>query len=101
MNTYLNKRAQGIVPYVAGEQPKDKKYVKLNTNENPYPPSPKALEAYRSVNFSDLRLYPPLAMDKLKSAVAEAEGVSPENVFCGNGSDEILAFCFSAFFDAD
>lgn len=51
MNTYLNKRAQGIVPYVAGEQPKDKKYVKLNTNENPYPPSPKALEAYRSVNF--------------------------------------------------
>ena len=101
MNTYLNKRAQGIVPYVAGEQPKDKKYVKLNTNENPYPPSPKALEAYRSVNFSDLRLYPPLAMDKLKSAVAEVEGVSPENVFCGNGSDEILAFCFSAFFDAD
>ena len=101
MKNYLSKKAQGIVPYVAGEQPKDKKYVKLNTNENPYPPSPKALEAYKNVAFADLRLYPPLSMDKLKSAVAAAEGISPENVFCGNGSDEILAFCFSSFFDPD
>ena len=99
MKNYLSKKAQGIVPYVAGEQPKDKKYVKLNTNENPYPPSPKALEAYKNVAFTDLRLYPPLSMDKLKSAVAAAEGVSPENVFCGNGSDEILALCLPAFFD--
>ena len=101
MKNYLSKRAQGIFPYVAGEQPKDKKYIKLNTNENPYPPSPKAQEAYKNVAFADLRLYPPLGMDKLKSAIAAAEGVSPEYVFCGNGSDEILAFCFSAFFDAD
>ena len=101
MKNYLSKKAQEITPYTAGEQPSDKKYVKLNTNENPYPPSPKALQAYREYDFESLKLYPPLRMDGLRAAVAEAEGVEPENVFCGNGSDEILAFCFPAFFDSD
>ncbi len=101
MKNYLSKKAQEITPYTAGEQPSDKKYVKLNTNENPYPPSPKALQAYREYDFGSLKLYPPLRMDGLRAAVAEAEGVEPENVFCGNGSDEILAFCFPAFFDSD
>lgn len=101
MKNYLSKKAQQITPYTAGEQPSDKKYVKLNTNENPYPPSPKALQAYREYDFESLKLYPPLRMDGLRAAVAEAEGVKPENVFCGNGSDEILAFCFPAFFDSD
>ena len=101
MKNYLSKKAQEITPYTAGEQPSDKKYVKLNTNENPYPPSPKALQAYREYDFESLKLYPPLRMDGLRAAIAEAEGVEPENVFCGNGSDEILAFCFPAFFDSD
>lgn len=101
MKNYLSKKAQEITPYTAGEQPSDKKYVKLNTNENPYPPSPKALQAYREYDFGSLKLYPPLCMDGLRAAIAEAEGVGSENVFCGNGSDEILAFCFPAFFDSD
>ena len=99
MKSFLSKTAREIAPYTAGEQPSDKKYVKLNTNENPYPPSPKALEAYKNLDFSSLKLYPPLEMKALRAAIAAAEGVSPENVFCGNGSDEILALCFPAFFD--
>ena len=101
MRNFLSRKARGIAPYVAGEQPKDRQYVKLNTNENPYPPSPKALEAYRNFDFSSLKLYPPLGMEKLRGAVAEAECVAPGHVFCGNGSDEILALCFPAYFDED
>ena len=101
MKNLLSRKARGIAPYVAGEQPKDRQYVKLNTNENPYPPSPKALEAYRNFDFSSLKLYPPLGMEKLRAAVAEAECVAPDHVFCGNGSDEILALCFPAYFDED
>ena len=86
---FLSRRARTITPYTAGEQPSDKKYVKLNTNENPYPPSPGALAAYEAFDVSSLRLYPPLPMRALREAVAQAEGVAPENVFCGNGSDEI------------
>ena len=99
MKNFLSEKAKNIAPYAAGEQPKDKKYVKLNTNENPYPPSPKALEAYKNFDFSSLNLYPAPDADALRAAVAEAEGVLPENVFCGNGSDEILALCLPAFFD--
>lgn len=99
MKSFLSEKAKNIAPYAAGEQPKDKKYVKLNTNENPYPPSPKALEAYKNFDFSSLNLYPAPDADALRAAIAEAEGVSPENVFCGNGSDEILALCLPAFFD--
>lgn len=101
MKNYLSKTACEIAPYTAGEQPADRKYVKLNTNENPYPPSPKALESYQNYDFSLLKLYPPLEMRNLRGAIAAAEGVAPENVFCGNGSDEILALCFPAFFDPD
>ena len=96
---FLSRRARAIVPYVAGEQPGDRRYVKLNTNENPYPPSPRALAAYQNCDFSSLKLYPPLAMGALRAAIAAAEGVEPENIFCGNGSDEVLALCFPAFFD--
>ena len=99
MKNFLSKKANEIAPYTAGEQPKDRQYVKLNTNENPYPPSPKALEAYKNFDFSALNLYPAPDADALRAAIAAAEGVSPENVFCGNGSDEILALCFPAFVD--
>lgn len=97
---FFSEKAKLISPYVAGEQPKDKRYVKLNTNENPYPPSPKAAEALRLYEADNLRLYPRPNADGLRAAIAEAEGVSEECIFCGNGSDEVLALCFPAFFDA-
>jgi len=96
---FLSKLAAGISPYVAGEQPKDKSYVKLNTNENPYPPSPKVEKAIASFNVSSLKLYPDPSADGLRENIAFAEGVKKENVFCGNGSDEVLALCFPAFFN--
>ena len=98
---FLSRRARTIAPYTGGEQPSDRRYVKLNTNENPYPPSPRAMVAYREYDLDSLKLYPPLEMRALREAIAAAEGVRPENVFCGNGSDEVLALCFPAFFDAD
>lgn len=101
MKSFLSRTAREIEPYTAGEQPADKRYVKLNTNENPYPPSPAARKAYETFDFSSLNLYPSLTMDALKENIARAEGVAKENIFCGNGSDEILALCFPAFFDSD
>ena len=94
-------RIQTVEPYVAGEQPRDKKYIKLNTNENPYPPSPRAIEALRASASADLRLYPDPECSVLKAALAKRYGVSQEQVFVGNGSDEVLAFCFAAFTDAE
>lgn len=101
MKSFLSRTAREIEPYTAGEQPSDKRYVKLNTNENPYPPSPAARKAYETFDFSSLNLYPSLTMDALRENIARAEGVAKENIFCGNGSDEILALCFPAFFDSD
>lgn len=87
-------------PYVAGEQPKDRAYVKLNTNENPYPPSPAVRAAIEKVaaNAERLKLYPDPTCGDLKKAIAKKEGVSERAIFCGNGSDEVLAFCFAAFY---
>lgn len=98
---YLSKKARSVQPYTAGEQPKDGQYVKLNTNENPYPPSPAVGEILKRFSSERLRLYPLPNADRLREAIARKEGVSPECVFCGNGSDEVLALCFPAFFDAD
>lgn len=98
---YLSEKAKKISPYTAGEQPKDKKYVKLNTNENPYPPSPKVRAAVKKFDLASLKLYPDPTAKALREAIGQAEGVPAENVFCGNGSDEILALCFPAFFDPD
>lgn len=100
MKNFLNERTLAIEPYTAGEQPKDKRYVKLNTNENPYPPSPKAIEALRAYRAEGLNRYPRPEADFLREAIARAEGVSPENVFCSNGSDEALFLSFAAFFDS-
>jgi len=87
-----------LEPYVPGEQPKDRVFVKLNTNENPYGPSPRALDAIAAANGDGLRLYPdPLAGD-LRRAIAGDLGLSAEEVFVGNGSDEVLAHAFNAFF---
>ena len=101
MKEYWSKRIRDAVPYVPGEQPRDRKFIKLNTNENPYPPSPKAIDAMKEALNGDLRLYPDPECSELRAAAAECWSVKPEQVFCGNGSDEILAFCFQAFFDPD
>ena len=96
---YWAGRIQNTEPYIPGEQPKDRRYVKLNTNENPYPPSPKVQEALGNVAISDLRLYPDPDCLGLRTALANQNHIAPENVFVGNGSDEILAFCYLAFMD--
>ena len=100
MSKYWNKLINDIEPYVAGEQPKPgQKVIKLNTNENPYPPSPKVKEALEKFDLSELRLYPDTNSTDVLRAAAGFDGVSEANVFCGNGSDEVLAICFQTFFE--
>ena len=88
MKKFWSKRIRDMVPYVPGEQPKDRKFIKLNTNENPYPPSPKALEAIRAAVGDGLRLYPDPECAELRDAIAEYHGLPSDMVFAGNGSDE-------------
>jgi len=99
MSKYWSDIAKSITPYVPGEQPKDKKYIKLNTNENPYKPSDVVIEAIKSAACEDLRLYPDPNCEELLSAIANYYNLKREEIFVGNGSDEILAFCFQAFFN--
>ncbi|SFF14839.1 histidinol-phosphate aminotransferase [Paenibacillus algorifonticola] len=99
MSKFWSPLAASLVPYVPGEQPKDKQYIKLNTNENPYPPSPKVIEAIQAAANEDLRLYPDPTSGALVQSLASYFKVSPSQVFVGNGSDEVLAFAFAAFFD--
>ena len=98
MKKYWSERIQTLVPYTPGEQPKDRVFIKLNTNENPYPPSPKVVEAIRGMDERALRLYPDPEATALRQAIAEYHALKPEQVFCGNGSDEVLGLCFYAFF---
>jgi histidinol-phosphate aminotransferase len=95
---YWNDRLRRLSPYIPGEQPRDRQFIKLNTNENPYPPSPRALEAIRRTAGESIRLYPDPACTELREAAAARYGLKPEQVFPGNGSDEVLAFVFAAFF---
>src|ERR1700675_3048395 len=76
--------------YVPGEQPQDRRYVKLNTNENPYPPSPKVIEAVRAAAGDDLRLSPDPLADSLRDRAAAVYGLRRENILVGNGSDDLL-----------
>ncbi|MCH5316880.1 MAG: histidinol-phosphate transaminase [Eubacterium sp.] len=101
MDKLWKMNLRDIDPYVPGEQSKDKNIVKLNANENPYPPSPKAIEAINSFNCDGLRLYPDANASAFKQAMAEYYNVQPQNVFLGNGSDDVLALCFQAFFNSD
>lgn len=90
-----------VVPYTPGEQPKNTDVIKLNTNENPYPPSPKAAEALALLDADTLRLYPdPAALD-LVSAIADVYGLAEDEVFVGVGSDDVLAMSFMTFFNSD
>ena len=97
---FLSDRIKKLTPYTAGEQPKERKYIKLNTNENPYPPTPKIMDAIQA-EINNLHLYPDPNSTELCEAVAKVENVGPECVFCGNGSDEILSFVFYSFFSSD
>lgn len=112
MTRFLTDLAAGLTPYVPGEQPKDRTYVKLNTNENPYPPSEQVLQAIREA-MDGLRLYPDPDTTALRETIAASfqgnfpggaqdnlpsGAVTAANVFVGNGSDEVLAFAFPAFF---
>ena len=101
MSRFWSPFVKTLVPYVPGEQPKLARLVKLNTNENPYGPSPKALEAMRGELSDNLRLYPDPNSDRLKQAVAEYYGVTQAQVFVGNGSDEVLAHIFHGLFQHD
>ena len=99
MSRFWSQVVNDLTPYVPGEQPKIANLIKLNTNENPYPPSPKALAAIQAEldgDASRLRLYPDPNADLLKAAVARHHGISAQQVFVGNGSDEVLAHIFMA-----
>ncbi|QRY81575.1 histidinol-phosphate transaminase [Pseudomonas sp. PDNC002] len=98
MSKFWSPFVKELVPYVPGEQPKLAKLVKLNTNENPYGPSPKVVAAIQAELNDTLRLYPDPNADRLKQTIAEYHGVKTSQVFVGNGSDEVLAHAFHALF---
>lgn len=98
MSKFWSPVVKDLMPYVPGEQPKMTRLVKLNTNENPYPPSPKALAAMQAELGDLLRLYPDPNSDRLRQAVADYYGVQTNQVFVGNGSDEVLGHAFCALF---
>nr|WP_288723310.1 histidinol-phosphate transaminase [uncultured Sellimonas sp.] len=95
----LEENIRKVTPYVPGEQPQCK-VIKLNTNENPYPPAPGVKEALRNLDTDRLRLYPDPEMKTLISALAEFYGVKKEQVFAGVGSDDVLSMCFLTFFNS-
>ena len=97
MSIYLNPNIERMTAYVPGEQPRDKAYIKLNTNENPYPPAPSVVAAMNAGEVEDLRLYSDPTAKVLKEKLAKLYGLKPENVYVGNGSDEVLYFLFRAY----
>ena len=101
MSKYWTDLVHQLDPYTPGEQPQDQQYIKLNTNENPYPPAPSVLRAIDDFDKTRLRLYPDPESTELRAALANRHGVNPANVFLGNGSDEVLAHSFQAFFKQD
>ncbi|KAA3597782.1 MAG: histidinol-phosphate transaminase [Candidatus Scalindua sp. AMX11] len=96
-SSYFRKNIEKMVGYVPGEQPQDGEYIKLNTNENPYPPSPKVLTALKEAVNEKLRLYPDPSATAVKEKVAEILGTRPERVMVGNGSDELLTIIIRCF----
>ena len=97
----ITKSVRKLEAYTPGEQPKSKNVVKLNTNENPYPPSPKCGEVLRSFDLDRLRKYPDPNFTELREALAALNGAEPGNVFVGNGSDEVLAVAAKTFVEND
>lgn len=99
MSRFLSQKLAGLEAYVPGEQPRDKRYIKLNTNESPYPPPKSVTDSIGKAEIEDLRLYSDPECTALKSAIAEQYNVNTENVFISNGSDEVLNFAFMAYGD--
>ena len=100
MSEFFTPSLSALEPYTPGEQPQEKTYIKLNTNESPFAPSPRVLEAVNRAEVENLRLYSDPASAALCRAIADRFGLAPENVVCGNGSDELLSFAIRAFCDA-
>ncbi len=99
MSKFMSSRFDNLEAYTPGEQPRDMQYIKLNTNESPYPPSPEVIEAVSSAEVSKLNLYPDPTAKALKQKLADRYGVESKNIFVSNGSDDILNFAFMAFCD--
>lgn len=99
MSKFWSSMVKRTEPYVPGEQVVQQDIVKLNTNENPYPPSPKVIEAIRGEMEPNLRLYPSPTADDLRTTIGQRYALTADEVFVGNGSDEVLAFSFMAFFE--
>lgn len=99
MSQFLSGRFAGLTEYVPGEQPRDQQYIKLNTNESPYPPSQGVLDAVSAAEVAKLNLYSDPDARDLTAALANYYGVMPENIMLSNGSDDILNFCFMGFCD--
>ena len=97
MSIFLNSDIERMAAYVPGEQPRDKAYIKLNTNENPYPPAPSVVAAMTAAEVEDLRLYSDPTAKVLKEKLAKLYGLEPANIYVGNGSDEVLYFLFLAY----
>jgi histidinol-phosphate aminotransferase len=101
MSKFWSPLVHDLVPYIPGEQPKNANLVKLNTNENPFGPSPKVIEAIQAELNDNLRLYPDPEGQALKATIATYHGIKADQVFLGNGSDEVLAHVFFALFQQD
>ena len=99
MSKYWSSMVKRTDPYVPGEQVSDPTILKLNTNENPYPPSPRVIEAIRDESEKKMQLYPSPTADELRQTIGEHYKLTADQVFVGNGSDEVLAFSFMAFFE--
>ncbi|MBO6855413.1 histidinol-phosphate transaminase [Roseibium sp.] len=98
MSRFWSPIVSKLVPYTPGEQPKDRSFIKLNTNEHPYGPSPIALGAIRAATEDSLRLYPDPSAGALRATIGASFGLGVDHVFAGNGSDEVLAHAFHGFF---
>ena len=99
MSRFFTESLKALQPYVPGEQPQDMQYIKLNTNESPFPASPKAVAAINGEEVSRLYLYSDPDCKALIAAIAKRYGLQPEQVTVGNGSDEVLGFALRAFCD--
>ena len=99
MSRYIRERYKGFQSYTPGEQPKEMEYIKLNTNESPFPPAPGVCRKLEEADMERLRLYPDPTGRRLKTMLADRFRVEPENVFLANGSDDILNFAMMAFND--
>ena len=97
---FIRPLVQNLHAYVPGEQPKIKGLIKLNTNENPYPPSPRVLDAVKAAVDGRLRLYPNPTAQNLREKLAKVHGCRPENILVGNGSDEVFAFLNQVYLEA-